>query len=88
LGEPAPPADRQRLRAEREQREAAEAVQRQQADSLATAGDAQHDRAGRIAQRLAAIEFASAAPAYPGEAEALGRDYHAALDAAHELEAA
>lgn len=87
-GAPTSPAERERLGREREKRQAAEAAQRQHAEALAATGEGLHTRAGRIAGRMAALEFAGAAPAYPGEAEALAGEYHAALHAEREMEVA
>jgi len=87
-GTPTSPADRARLRAERERRDAAEVDGRRRADGLAAAAGAVLDRAARLVARLAAIEFAGAAPSYAGEADALAADYHAALDRLRALEAA
>lgn len=76
-----------RLRRERDWQQVAEAAQRRHRESLAAA-DAIAARAATIVQRLAAIEFAGAAPAWPGEADALAADYHAALAAGRECEVA
>lgn len=74
-------AEMLRLERERDAREAAEAAARRQTVALDQTADALRDRAGRIAARLAALEIAGAAPAYPGEADTLAADYHAALAA-------
>lgn len=84
----ATPAERARRRRESAQRQAAEAAHRLRRESLAQAADAMHDRAARLAARLAAIAFAGAAPAWPGEVDDSAADYHLALAAARQMEGA
>lgn len=87
LDKPTNPSDRARLRREREQREAGEAVARRQMAAVGATADALRQLTAALAERLSASELGLLLLA-DAEADALAAEYHAALDALHELEAA
>lgn len=85
-GTPAAPAERVRQRRAKVARIDAEAVARRRQADLSNTNRAVADRATALVSRLAALEWADKTPAYPGEADALNAEYHAAMGAAHDLE--
>lgn len=83
-GQPTTPADRARLRAERQQRTETERAERRRERACTDLLRSADESLALLAARLAAVEFAGA----PGDGEALAQQYHALIDRSRKAEVA